>query len=117
MENQLTRKEEQIMLILWKLRRAFVKDIISQLPDPKPPYNTISSVVRILVQKGFVSYKTYGKTHEYFPLVSITTYRKTALNSFISHFYENSNEQFIASLLSDLDLSREELEKFKSSSS
>ena len=56
---------------LWKLKKAFVKDIIEELPDdPKPPYNTISSVIRILVNKGYVKYKAYGKTYEYFPLIS-----------------------------------------------
>ena len=65
---KLTASEEKVRQILWDLKKAFVKDIIDQLPLPRPPYNTISSVVRILEKKGFISYKAYGKTHEYFPL-------------------------------------------------
>ncbi|MBQ5454000.1 MAG: BlaI/MecI/CopY family transcriptional regulator, partial [Bacteroidales bacterium] len=67
---QLTKTEEKVMQILWKLKKAFVKDIIEEISDPKPPYNTISSVVRILKDKGFVDFKAYGKTYQYFPKVS-----------------------------------------------
>ena len=67
---ELTKAEEQIMRVLWDLEKGFVKDIIEKLPDPKPAYNTVSTIVRILEKKEFVSYKAYGKTHEYYPLVS-----------------------------------------------
>jgi BlaI family transcriptional regulator, penicillinase repressor len=68
---QLTQTEERIMQIVWELESAFVKDIIEQMPEPKPPYNTISSVVRLLEKKGYVSHKAYGKTYEYFPAIAI----------------------------------------------
>ena len=103
MENQLTKVEESTMLILWRLRRAFVKDIIAHMNDPHPPYNTVSSVMRILVQKGYVSYKAYGKTHEYFPLVSINTYRKTALQWLIENYYQNSTEYFMENIKEELN--------------
>ena len=61
---ELTKAEDQIMQILWKLEKAFVKDIIDQFPNPKPAYNTVSTIVRILEKKGFIGYKAYGKTHE-----------------------------------------------------
>ena len=81
---ELTKTEERIMQVLWKLKKAFVKDIIDALPDdPKPPYNTISSVVRLLEKKGYVGYKAYGKTYEYFPLISKLEYRKA--------FFKKSN--------------------------
>ena len=64
---ELTRAEEQVMQILWKLEKAFVKDIIQEMPDPKPAYNTVSTIVRILEQKGFVNHEAYGKTYQYFP--------------------------------------------------
>ena len=74
---ELTKTEERVMQVLWKLKQCFVKDIIDALPDdPKPPYNTISSVVRLLEKKGYVGYKAYGKTYEYFPQISKTEYRK-----------------------------------------
>ena len=109
MDNQLTKAEEQVMQILWRLKRAVVKDIIAELPDPKPPYNTISSVVRILVQKGFVSFKAYGKTHEYFPLVSKETYGKTAFKSFISKYYNGSIKNLISAFSDEPDLDIQEL--------
>ncbi len=109
MDNQLTKAEEQVMQILWQIKRGFVKDIISQIPDPKPPYNTISSVVRILVQKGFVSFKAYGKTHEYFPLVSKQTYGKTAFKSFIHKYYEGSFKNLISAFSDEPDLDIQEL--------
>ncbi len=67
---ELTRAEEQVMQVLWTLGKAFVKDIVEKMPNPKPAYNTVSTIVRILETKGFIDHKAYGKTHEYFPLVS-----------------------------------------------
>ncbi len=67
---ELTKGEEQIMKILWDLEKGFVNDIIDRMPEPKPAYNTVSTIVRILEAKGFVSHKAYGKTHEYYPLLS-----------------------------------------------
>jgi len=74
---ELTKVEERIMMIFWDLKRAFVKDVIAQLKDePKPPYSTILSVARIFANKGYLKYKVYGKTYEYYPAVSQLTYRK-----------------------------------------
>jgi BlaI family penicillinase repressor len=74
---ELTKAEEKIMMIFWKLKKAFVKDIIAELPDEsKPPYNTISSVTRILAGKGYLKFKAYGKTYEYYPAVTQGYYRK-----------------------------------------
>jgi len=66
---ELTRAEEEVMQVLWKLKKGFVKDILERFNDPKPAYNTVSTIVRILQDKGFVSHKAYGRTHEYFPVV------------------------------------------------
>jgi predicted transcriptional regulator len=71
----LTRAEEEIMQILWDIERGFVKDILTPMIEPKPAYNTVSTIVRILERKGFVSHKSYGKSHEYFPIVSKDEYR------------------------------------------
>ena len=67
---KLTKAEEQIMQVLWELEKGFVNDIVSQLSDPKPAYNTVSTIVRILEQKGFIAHKAYGRTHEYYPLIN-----------------------------------------------
>ena len=73
---ELTKAEEQVMQILWDIEKGFVNDIMEQLPDPKPAYNTVSTIIRILEKKGMVDHKSFGKTHEYFPTVDKNTYRK-----------------------------------------
>ncbi len=87
---ELTRSEEQVMQILWKLKKAFVNDIIDFMPEPKPAYNTVSTVIRILESKNFVSHKAFGKTHEYFPLVSKNEYSDNSLNRLVNNYFDNS---------------------------
>ena len=94
---ELTKAEERVMQVFWKIKKAFVKDIIEQLPDdPKPPYNTISSVVRILANKGYLKYTTYGKTYEYFPNVSKADYRKTKLKKIMSGYFSDSPASLVS---------------------
>lgn len=111
----LTKKEEQVMQILWKLKEGFVNDIIAQLPEPKPPYNTISSVVRILESKGFVSYKAYGKSHMYFPAISKSAYRKFAFKQMLGNYFDGSYEEVVSFMVSDDDskLGDKEAEELK----
>lgn len=111
----LTRAEEQIMQVLWKLKRGFVKDIIPQLPDPKPAYNTVSTIVRILEKKGFVSYRAYGKTHEYYPLVSKDDYKKQFLNRFVKNYFGDSFPELVSFFAQDRNLSVSELEELADS--
>jgi predicted transcriptional regulator len=108
---ELTRAEEQIMQVLWKLGKGFVKDIIDELPEPKPAYNTVSTIVRILEKKGFVSHNAYGKTHEYFPLTSKDEYKKSYLRSFIKRYFGNSFQEMVSFFASDRDIGLEELEE------
>ncbi|MFC0186253.1 Predicted transcriptional regulator [Pseudarcicella hirudinis] len=89
-EKELTRAEEQIMKVMWQLDKCFVKDIIEQLPDPKPAYNTVSTIVRILETKGFVDHKAYGKTHEYFPIITKEQYSSFATEKLVEGYFENS---------------------------
>jgi BlaI family transcriptional regulator, penicillinase repressor len=89
---ELTRAEEQIMQVMWQLEQCFVKDIIDQLPEPKPAYNTVSTIVRILEQKGFVDHQAYGKSHEYFPIVTKEQYRTFATEKLMEGYFENSVE-------------------------
>ncbi len=110
---QLTRAEEQIMQVLWKLENAFVKDIIEELPEPKPAYNTVSTIVRILEKKGFVSHKAYGKTHEYSPRISRDDYKKSFLKSFIKRYFGNSFQEMVSFFASDRDISLEEMEEIR----
>ena len=86
----LTRKEEELMNILWKLEKAFVKDIVAEYPKPKPHYNTISSLVRLLQDKGLIGFKSYGTTYEYYPLLSKEKYRESYMNHVIKNYFDNS---------------------------
>jgi predicted transcriptional regulator len=108
---ELTRAEEQIMQVLWKLGKGFVKDIIDELSEPKPAYNTVSTIVRILEKKGFVSHNAYGKTHEYFPLTSKDEYKKSFLKSFIKRYFGDSFQEMVSFFASDRDIGIEELEE------
>jgi len=110
---ELTKAEEQVMQILWRIEKGFVNDILENFPNPKPAYNTVSTIVRILEKKNFVSHKAYGKTHEYFPLVSKKTYTKSFLNGFLSNYFSSSHKQLVSFFSSENDLSVAELEEIK----
>ncbi len=109
----LTKAEEEIMQILWRLNSAYVKDIIKLLPLPKPAYNTVSTIVRILEKKGFVAHKAYGKSYKYFPLVSKQEYRRTYFKRFVSNYFENSYKKLASFFASEENLSVEELEEIR----
>lgn len=111
---ELTKAEERIMQIFWKLKKAFVKDVIEQISDePKPPYNTISSVVRILATKGYLGYKAYGKTYEYYPAISKSEYRKIQVKKVISGYFSDSPASLLSFMVKEEKLSKEEIEKLK----
>jgi predicted transcriptional regulator len=107
---KLTHTEEHVMQILWGLGKAFVKDIIAQYPLPKPPYNTISSVVRILEKKGFVSHNTYGNTYQYFPKISKDNYKKYFMKDALKNYFGNSFQNLVSFYAKEEDLDIQELE-------
>ena len=108
---ELTRAEDQVMQILWKLEKAFVKDIIEEMPDPKPAYNTISTIVRILETKGFVDHKAYGKTHESYPIVSKDHYTKFYLNNMIRGYFNGSFQNLVSFFAKENKMNVSDLEK------
>jgi BlaI family penicillinase repressor len=110
---ELTRAEEQIMQVLWRLRKGFVKDIVDELPEPRPAYNTVSTIVRILEKKGFVSHEAFGKTHQYFPLTSKDEYKKNFLKSFIKRYFGDSFQEMVSFFASGRDIDLEELEEIR----
>ncbi len=111
---ELTKTEDRIMQVLWALQSAFVKDIIDKLPDdPKPPYNTISSMVRVLEKKGYISYKAYGKTYEYFPLISKADYRKHSFGKFFKDYFDGSAESLLSYMVKEEALNEEEMNNIK----
>jgi len=107
---ELTRAEEQIMKILWDLEKGFVKDIIEKIPDPKPAYNTVSTIVRILERKEFVSHKAYGKTHEYYPLILKDEYSKAHMKNFVNSYFSNSFEKMVSFFAREKSISLHEME-------
>ena len=108
---ELTKAEEQVMQVLWKLEKGFVKDVIEQLPDPKPAYNTVSTIIRILEKKGMVDHKSYGKTHEYFPTVDKNTYRKFYLENFMDNYFGGSFQRLVSFFAREKDISMLEMEE------
>ena len=93
---ELTKAEEQVMQILWDIEQGFVKDVLAKMPEPKPAYNTVSTIIRILEKMGFVGYKAYGKTHEYFPLVDKKTYSNFYLKNFIGGYFGGSFQKLVS---------------------
>jgi len=107
---ELTKVEEQIMQVIWKLERALVHDVIEQLPQPKPAYSTVSTVIRILEKKGFVHYKAYGKTHEYFALVSKEEYTKQCSEKLLNNYFEGSMEKMLSFFAKEKKLKLKDLD-------
>ncbi len=110
---ELTKAEERVLQILWKIKKGFVKDILAEMPDPKPPYNTISSVVRVLQEKGIVDHKAYGKTHEYFPLISKNAYRLNSFKSLLNNYFNNSHEELVSFLVDKNELKEGDANEIK----
>ena len=108
---KLTRKEEEVMKILWKLKKAFVKDIIDEYDEPKPHYNTISSLVRLLQDKGIVGYTQYGNTYQYYPLLTKEEYRKSFMKQVVNDYFDNSYKSAVAFFVKEKGLTPEELEE------
>ena len=108
---KLTKKEEELMKMLWKLEKAFVKDIVELYPDPKPHYNTISSLVRLLQDKGIIGFKQYGNTYQYFPLISKEEYRRSFMNQVVSDYFDNSYKSAVAFFVKEKNLSEEEIDE------
>ena len=107
----LTKAEEKIMKILWGIGEGFIKDIIEQYPDPKPPYNSVSTIVRVLVQKEIVGFRAFGKTHQYYPLITREEYSKGQLSKLVSDYYNNSLTEVVSFFTESKKLSKKELDE------
>ena len=105
----LTRAEEDIMQFIWQLGRCTVSDILDLLPDPRPPHSSISSIVRILERKNFVGHKSYGRTYEYFPLISKDEYSRKSVLSLIRDYFNGSPSELVSFLIAKEDASVEEM--------
>ena len=108
---RLTNKEEEVMHILWKLEKAFVKDLLAEIKTDKPHYNTLSTIVRKLEEKGYVGYTAYGKTHQYFPIISKETFRKRFMNIAINNYFNSSYKNMVSFFAKEEKISVEELKE------
>ena len=108
---ELTRAEEEVMQILWKIKRGFVKDILEHFDEPKPAYNTVSTIVRILQDKGFVSHKAYGRTHQYYPLVTKDDYSKMHLTTFVKDYFSDSFKKMVSFFAREKGITVKEMEE------
>jgi len=108
---KLTNKEEDILHVLWDLKKAFVKEVVAKLPDPKPHYNTISTVIRNMEEKGFVKHEAFGKTYQYYPAISKEDYRKKFMQKTIQNYFESSYKNVVSFFAKEEKISVEELKE------
>ena len=106
---KLTNKEEEIMHILWKLKKAFVKEVMAEITEDQPHYNTLSTIVRNLEEKGFVSHNAFGNTHQYYPIVSLEDYRKRFMNTAIDNYFNSSYKNMVSFFAKEEKISAAEL--------
>lgn len=110
---ELTKAEEQVMHYIWDLKKAFVKDIVAEFPEPKPAYTTVTTIIRILVRKKFISYKTYGKVHEYYPLIEKQDYISSHFKMVVKNYFNNNYSGFASFFTRENNLSINDLEEIK----
>ena len=106
---KLTNKEEEVMHILWKLEKAFVKEVLAEITEDQPHYNTLSTIIRNLEEKGYVSHNAFGNTHQYFPIVTKEDYRKGFMNTAIENYFNNSYKSMVSFFAKEEKTSAKEL--------
>lgn len=107
----LTKAEERIMQILWQIEKGFINDLLEHFPEPKPPYNSVSTIVRVLVKKEIVGYKAFGKTYEYYPLISKDDYRNNQLGRLTKNYFGNSLKQVVSFFSENKNLDLNEVDE------
>src|SRR5665648_1263271 len=109
----LTTAEEQIMKLLWRLERAFIRDLLNEFPDPKPASTTVLTLLKRMIDKGFVSYKVFGNSREYYPLIKKTDYFSDHINGLIKDFFNNSTAQFASFFANETNMIQDELKELR----
>ena len=109
----LTRAEEQLMQVLWKMQRAFIREIIDQMPEPKPVHSSVSTIMRVLEAKGLVGYDAFGKSHRYFPLISREEYKRFQLMKLLSNYFENSAQKLFSFFIDQQQIPEEDVKEIK----
>lgn len=108
---KLTNKEEEIMQVIWQLKKVFVNDILDEMPEPKPHYNTLSTIVRFLEEKGFLAHKSYGKSHQYYPTISLEAYRGVFVKDSIKKYFGNSVSNLVNYFVKEEELTQTEIDE------
>jgi BlaI family penicillinase repressor len=106
---KLAKREEQIMQVFWTLERAYIKEVIPEMPDPKPHYNSVATMVKILEEKGFLGHETVGNIYQYFPLITKEEYQKHSMKDIVSQYFDNSYPKMLAYFAKEEKLSEQEL--------
>jgi BlaI family transcriptional regulator, penicillinase repressor len=106
---KLAKREEQIMQVFWNLEKAFIKEVIPELPDPKPHYNSVATMVKILEEKGFLSHESIGNIFRYFPVITKEDYQKHAMKDIVSQYFDNSYPSMLAFFAKEQQISESEL--------
>lgn len=106
----LTKAEEEVMQVVWKKGKSFLRDIVTEMPEPKPHQNTVATILKILMEKGFVAVEVFGRIHAYYPLVTKEAYSKGRVKSLVKKYYDNSFSNIVSSMVKENNLSIEELE-------
>ncbi|RZK41132.1 MAG: BlaI/MecI/CopY family transcriptional regulator [Pedobacter sp.] len=106
---KLAKREEQIMQVFWSIGKAFIKEVIPELPDPKPHYNSVATMVKILEEKGFLGHETLGNIYCYFPVISKEDYQKHAMRDIVSQYFDNSYPNMLAFFAKEQKMSEQEL--------
>jgi BlaI family transcriptional regulator, penicillinase repressor len=109
----LTNAEEQVMKLLWKLEKAFIRDLMNEFPDPKPAQTTVFTLLKRMIDKNFVGFRQYGNSREYYPLVSKSEYFSDHISVIIKDFFNNSTAQFASFFANEADMSKKELEELR----
>ena len=109
----LTKAEEQLMQVLWKMQRAFIREIIDQMPEPKPVHSSVSTIMRVLETKGLVGYDAFGKSHRYFPLISREEYKRFQLMKLLSNYFENSAQKLFSFFIDQQQIPEEDVKEIK----
>lgn len=108
---ELTKAEEQVMLILWEMKEGIVKDVIEKMEPPKPAYNTVSTVIRVLEVKGFIDHKAIGNTHIYFPVITEEQYKHFAFDKVMNNYFENNYQSLVSFLVKEKNMDMNELDE------
>lgn len=110
-KTEMTKAEEQVMKVLWKLEKGLVADILAKFPEPKPAYTTVSTIIRILEKKGFVSHKAYGNSHEYYPLITMEDYKKEHFKGLLKGYFSGSFADLVSFFSKNNEIDINEMEK------